>query len=64
MPGKTNDKRAHVLLLLKMGYVTQAEAAVLAGVSRQRISAWVREARIHPRMARKRHIDELMRACA
>lgn len=59
--GKLSEKRTRVLHLLQSGYLTQAEAAVLAGVTRQRIHQWIVAARIHPIAARARYLRELMR---
>lgn len=56
------DRRERALVLLKMGYITQSEAAKQAGVSRQRIAILARKAGIHPKPARDRHIAELMHA--
>jgi hypothetical protein len=58
---QTNNKRTRVLKLLSTGHLTQAEAAVLAGVTRQRIHQWVTAAGLHPTLARKRYLRELVR---
>lgn len=53
--------RETVMALLKAGYLTQSEAATIAGVTRQRVQQWVRKARIHPAVARERHLRKLVR---
>jgi DNA-binding XRE family transcriptional regulator len=53
--------REVVLAMLGAGYITQSEAATLAGVTRQRIGQWVKRERIHPIAARARHLRELIR---
>lgn len=60
------DRRERVLILIKLGYATQSEAAQLAGVSRQRVAIWVRKAPypIHPKLARERHLRDLMHAAS
>jgi len=54
-------KRERVITLLEQGLILQTEAAELAGVTRQRVHQWVRAERLHPTMARKRHLRELMK---
>jgi predicted DNA-binding protein (UPF0251 family) len=55
------DKKERVMALLTHGYITQAEAAVLMGVTRQRIHQWIRAAHIHPIIARERLVRTLLR---
>jgi predicted DNA-binding protein (UPF0251 family) len=54
-------KKERVLALLTNGYITQAEAAALMGVTRQRIHQWIRAAGIHPIVARERLVRSLLR---
>lgn len=52
--------RSSVLALLKAGYVTQSEAASLAGVTRQTVHQWVRAAGLQPAAAREKHLRQLV----
>jgi transcriptional regulator with XRE-family HTH domain len=61
MSEQQNDKRTRVLKLLSTGHLTQAEAAALIGVTRQRIHQWVTAAGLHPTLARIRYLRELVR---
>ena len=56
------SKRERIMALLAEGYLTQAEAAGLMGVSRQRVHQWVTAADIHPLAARERHLRRLVQA--
>ena len=56
------NKRERVLELLKAGQLTQSEAGVLLGISRQRVHQWVKSAKIHPESARTRHLRKLLNA--
>jgi predicted DNA-binding protein (UPF0251 family) len=58
---KADDKRGRILTLLDEGLLTQSEAAVLVGVTRQCIHRWVKVARIMPAKARTRYLRELLR---
>jgi hypothetical protein len=51
-----DNTKAAVLKLLKRGHVTQAEAARLAGRSRQIVRFWAKEL---PDDAREKHIEKL-----
>lgn len=53
--------RDTVLAMLKAGFLTQSEAAKIAGVTRQCMGQWVRKARIQPAAAREKHLRELVR---
>ena len=59
---KTSDARWLALHFLQMGVLTQTEAALLAGVTRQAIHQWVRAAGIEPASVRKRHLHGLWKA--
>ena len=54
--------RDTILAMLKAGFLTQSEAATIAGVTRQRVGQWCRKACIHPAAARKKHLTELVRS--
>jgi predicted DNA-binding protein (UPF0251 family) len=41
--------------------MTQGEAALLIGITRQRVHQWVTAARIHPVVARQRLLRKLLR---
>ena len=56
------NKRERVLELLTEGLLTQAEAAVLLGISSQRVHQWVRIAKVYPARARTRHLRKLLNA--
>ena len=56
-----NDMRDIVLAMLKAGFLTQSEAAKIAGVTRQCMGQWVRKERIQPIAARAKHLRELVR---
>ena len=58
---KGDDMRDIVLAMLKAGFLTQSEAADIAGVTRQRVGQWVRKERIQPAAAREKHLRELVR---
>jgi transposase-like protein len=58
---RESEKKQRVLALLTHGYITQAEAAALMGVTRQRIHQWIRTAGIHPIIARERLVRNLLR---
>jgi hypothetical protein len=61
MKHKPIDERTRILMLLDEGIILQAEAAQLAGVSRQRIHQWVASAKLDPARARERYLKELWR---
>jgi predicted DNA-binding protein (UPF0251 family) len=58
---RETGKKERVLALLTSGCITQAEAAALMGVTRQRIHQWIRAAGIHPVVARERLVRSLLR---
>ena len=58
---KLSKKRERILQMLEAGYVSQAEAAELVGVTRQRVHQWVISAGLRPALARKRHLRDLLR---
>lgn len=57
---RAEQRRQYIMQLLADGWMTQSEAAVLAGVSRQCIHQWVQTTRIHPLAARQRHLNKLL----
>jgi DNA-binding transcriptional regulator YdaS (Cro superfamily) len=54
----STTQRAALLALIRAGRITVSEAAALAGVSRQAVSAWCRRARIDAAAARARYLAE------
>lgn len=49
------------MIMLRGGQVTVAEAAVLAGVSRQRVFVWCKTAGIDPKAARQQWLAKHLR---